>query len=116
MAIQINSTSIKQPNADGLIEEYANYETTQVAINGGKQRTRAGQKKYATLNWNGCNIAEYQQLNTLLNSGAAVLYYNDTTNKPTGIFTFTGLPTFKSNSYWRGASLLVDCSVTIEEV
>lgn len=115
--ITIDGNTIKQPNADGgLVEEYDNYETTQVAINGSKQRTRAGQKKYVVLKWKRCSIAEYQQLNTLLNSGAEVLYLNDTSNKPGGTFTFTGLPTFKSGDYWRGASYMVDCEARIEEV
>lgn len=114
--ITINATTIKQPNADGgLVEEYRNYETTQVSINGGKQRTRAGQKKYVKLAWKGCSVAEYQQLASLLNSGAAVVYSNDETNKPGGVFSFTGLPTFESSDYWRGQSYLVDCSAVIEE-
>lgn len=116
--ITIDATSIKQPDADGLIEDYVNYETTQVAINGGKQRTRAGQKKRAQLKWTGVSVADYQTLLTLLNSGDAVDYLNDEfTNKPGGEFAFTGLPTFDaSNPYWRGSSMLVDCSATIEEV
>jgi len=115
--ITIDATEIKQPNADGgLVEEYQNYENTQVAINGGKQRIRAGQKKYVKIKWTRCSIAEYQALNTLLNSGAAVTYLNNTSNKPGGNFTFTGLPTFESNSYERGASYMVDCQAMIEEI
>lgn len=115
--ITIDAETIKQPNADGgVYEDYQNYETTQVAINGGKQRVRAGQKKFAVLKWRGCTIAEYQQLNTLLNSGAEVDYDNTASNKPGGFFTFTGLPTFTSSEYWRGGSLLVDCEARIDEV
>lgn len=116
--ITINSTAIKQPNADGgLVEDYVNYETTLVAINGGKQRTRAGQKKLVKMKWTKCSVAEYQQLNSLLNSGAAVAYSNDNfTNKSGGVFAFTGLAVFNSNEYWRGGSKLVDCQATIEEV
>lgn len=118
MGVTINSTAIKQPTADGgLIEDYVNYETTLVAINGGKQRTRSGQKKRATLKWTKVSITDYQQLNTLLNSGAAVAYSNDFTNKPGGIFTFTGLPTFDaSQPYSVGTDKFVDCSAVIEEV
>lgn len=117
--ITIDAETIKQPNADGgLIEDYINYETTQVAINGGKQRTRSGQKKRVQLKWTKCSVAEYQNLLTLLNSGDAVDYVNDDfTNKPGGTFSFTGLPTFDaSQPYWRGNSKLVDCSAVIEEV
>lgn len=115
--ITINATTIKQPNAEsGLLEEYANYENTQVAINGGKQRTRAGQKKYARIQWTRCSIAEYQLLDSLLNTGAAVAYVNDTSNKSGGLFSFTGLPTFSSKPYWRGASYMVDCEALVEEV
>lgn len=117
--ITINATAIKQPNADGgLVEDYVNYETTQTAINGGKQRTRAGRKKMAKLQWRGCTPTEYQTLLSLLDSGAAVAYVNDDfTNKPGGIFSFTGLPTFDGGQpYWRGGSKLVDCSAVIEEV
>lgn len=115
--ITIDGNTIKQPNADdGLLEDYQNYETTQVAINGGKQRVRAGQKKFARIKWSRCSIAEYQQLNTLLNSGSEVDYVNDTSNKPSGTFAFTGLPTFTSSPYWRGASYMVDCEALIEEV
>lgn len=116
--ITIDATSIKQPDADGLIEDYVNYETTQVAINGGKQRTRAGRKKRAQLKWTGVNPTDYQNLIDLLDSGDAVDYLNDEfTNKVGGEFTFTGLPTFNaSNPYWRGSSMLVDCSAVIEEI
>jgi hypothetical protein len=117
--ITIDSETIKQPNADGgLIEDYVNYETTLTAINGGKQRTRAGRKKRVAMKWRRCSVAEYQQLLTLLDSGNAVDYENDDfTNKPGGIFSFTGLPTFEaSEPYERGGSKLVDCSVVIEEV
>lgn len=115
--ITIDGNTIKQPNADGgLLEDYQNYEETQVAINGGKQRIRAGQKKYAKIKWTKCSQAEYQQLNTLLNSGSEVDYDNDASNKSGGSFTFTGLPTFSSSAYWRGASYLVDCEALIEEV
>lgn len=117
MAVTIDATAIKQPNAEGgLLEDYQNYEETQVAINGGKQRIRSGQKKYAVLKWKRCSVAEYQQLNALLNSGSEVDYENDTSNKDGGSFAFTGLPTFSSSAYWRGASYLVDCEATIEEV
>lgn len=115
--ITIDAETIKQPNAEGgLLEDFVNYETTQVAINGGKQRTRAGQKKIVKIAWTRCSIAEYQQLNTLLNSGAAVDYVNDASNKAGGAFSFTGLPTFNSSAYWRGGSYMVDCDATIEEV
>lgn len=117
--ITINTDEIKQPNADGgLIEDYVNYETTQVAINGGKQRVRSGRKKRAQLKWTGCSVDEYQQLLDLLDSGDAVDYANDDfTNKPGGTFEFTGLPTFDGGQpYWRGGSKLVDCSAVIEEV
>lgn len=115
--ITIDATTIKQPNAEGgLVEEYQNYETTQVAIDGSKQRVRAGQKKYAVLRWKRCSIAEYQALNTLLNAGSEVDYVNDTSNKTSGTFSFTGLPTFNSSEYWRGGSYLVDCEARIEEV
>lgn len=117
--ITIDATTIKQPNADGgLIEDYVNYETTQVAINGGKQRTRAGRKKRAQLAWRGCSVDEYQTLLNLLDSGTAVAYVNnDFTNKPGAEFSFTGLPTFDGGQpYWRGGSKLVDASAVIEEV
>lgn len=118
MGVTINSTAIKQPIADGgLIEDYVNYETTLTAINGGKQRTRAGQKKRAQLKWTKVSVADYQQLEALLNSGAAVAYSNDFTNKPGGIFAFTGLPTFDAgNPYSVGIDKYVDCSALIEEV
>jgi len=117
MALTIDATEIKQPNAEGgLLEEYQNYEDTQTSINGSKQRIRAGQKKFAVIKWKRCSIAEYQALNTLLNSGAAVDYSNDQSNKTGGEFAFTGLPTFSSTPYWRGQSYLVDCEATIEEV
>lgn len=114
--ITINGTAIKQPVATGLTEDYVNYETTLVAIDGGKQRTRAGQKKRAQLKWTKVSITDYQALNTLLNSGVAVVYANDFTNKPGGIFSFTGLPSFDaSNPYSVGINKFVDCSATIEE-
>lgn len=117
MAITIDGNTIKQPNAEGgLLEDYQNYEETQVAINGGKQRIRSGQKKYARLKWTKCSVEQYQQLNTLLNSGNEVDYANDQSNKPGGNFAFTGLPTFSSSEYWRGQSYLVDCEALIEEV
>lgn len=115
--ITINSVTIKQPNADGgLVEDYANYENTQVAINGGKQRIRAGRKKRVKLEWTKVSVAEYQVLLGLLDSGAAVAYSNNTTNKVGGVFAFTGLPTFTSDTYLRGGSYLVDCAAVIEEV
>ena len=54
----------------------------------------------------------------LLDTGAAVTYYNDfITNKTGGVFNFTGLPTFNaSQPYSRGTSKLVDASAVIEEV
>lgn len=116
--ITINGTAIKQPVANGgLTEDYVNYETTLVAINGGKQRTRAGQKKRVQLKWTKVNITDYQALNTLLNSGAAVVYANDFTNKPGGVFNFTGLATFDAgNPYSVGIDKFVDCNAVIEEV
>lgn len=116
--ITINATAIKQPvNDGGLLEDYVNYETTQVAINGGKQRTRAGKKKRAQLKWVKCTVAEYQNLQTLLDAGSAVVYNNDAfTNKAGGFFTFTGLAVFSSNEYFIGGSKLVDCTAVIEEV
>lgn len=115
--ITIDGNTIKQPNAEGgLLEDYQNYETTQVAINGSKQRVRAGQKKFAVIKWQRCSIAEYQALNTLLNAGSEVDYVNDTSNKSGGTFSFTGLPTFNSSEYWRGGSYMVDCEARIEEV
>lgn len=116
--ITINGTAIKQPAADGgLQEDYVNYETTQVAINGGKQRTRAGKKKRVQMKWPKCSVAEYQLLQSLLDAGSAVVYNNDAyTNKAGGIFSFTGLAVFSSNEYLQGGSKLVDCSAVIEEV
>lgn len=117
MALTINATAIKLPDADGLIEDYINYETTLTAINGGKQRTRAGQKKRAQLKWTRLSIADYQALLALLNTGAAVAYANDFTNKPGGVFNFTGLPTFNASTpYSVGTSKLVDATAVIEEV
>lgn len=118
MAFTINSTVIKLPDADGLIEDYINYETALTAINGGKQRTRAGRKKRAQLKWTRLSVADYQALLALLDTGAAVVYYNDfITNKPGGIFSFTGLPTFNaSQPYSVGTSKLVDATAVIEEV
>ena len=117
MALTINGTPIKLPDADGLIEDYINYETTLTAINGGKQRTRAGKKKRAQLKWTRLSVADYQALLTLLDSGAAVAYANDFTNKPGGTFNFTGLPTFSaSQPYSKGTSKLVDANAVIEEV
>ena len=117
MALTINAVAIKLPDADGLIEDYQNYETTLTAINGGKQRTRAGRKKRAQLKWTRVSITDYQQLLSLLDSGAAVAYANDFTNKPGGTFNFTGLPTFNASTpYSVGTSKLVDCSAVIEEV
>lgn len=116
--ITINGTAIKQPvAAGGLTEDYVNYETTLTAINGGKQRTRAGRKKRAKLVWKKVSIADYQLLLSLLDSGAAVAYANDFTNKPGGVFNFTGLPTFDAgNPYSVGIDKFVDCSAVIEEV
>lgn len=115
--ITIDGNTVKQPNADGgLLEDYQNYEDTQVSINGSKQRIRAGQKKYVMLKWKRCSIAEYQQLNTLLNSGNEVDYVNTESNKTGGSFTFTGLPTMQSTPYWRGASYMVDVEARIDEV
>jgi len=117
MALTINATAIKLPDADGLVEDYVNYETTLVAINGGKQRTRAGQKKRAQLKWTRLSIADYQALLALLNTGAAVAYANDFTNKPGGTFNFTGLPTFNASTpYSVGTSKLVDANCVIEEI
>lgn len=112
--ITINGTTPKQPT--DVNENPEQIQTDQIAIAGNLQRNRIGKKNKVVLTWPYLKPAEYQALIALFESGNAVIYSNDNTNRAGGVLTFTGLPTYEQGNYYRGASYLVPLSVTIREV
>lgn len=113
--ISINGNSnIKQPT--DVNEEPEQIQTDQMSVDGSMQRNRLGKKRRVVLKWNHLKPAEFQQLMTYFESGAAITYSNDQSNVAGGVLAFTGLPTFDQGNYYRGTTLMVPLSVTIREV
>jgi hypothetical protein len=116
MSIYINGSVLgTQPSI--LNEEDMPLQTDQEAIDGTTRRNKNGQKKRSTMHFPDMPPADYRNLKNQFVTGSGVIYYNDASNEtPTGIFTFSGLPTYTENPYLPGASLYRDFDVVIREI
>jgi hypothetical protein len=112
--IQLNGTTVLQPTM--LTEEYLQIQTDQTAVDGSMQRNRMGQKKQATLQWTMMTSSDYQVVTALFSTGSGISYYNDQSNKPGGVFTFSGLPSYVDSQYTQGGSLLTNLQLKIREI
>lgn len=114
MSVSINGNSnIPQPQT--LREEYIQIQSENTAIAGGLQRNRIGQKKQATMTYEMISSSDYQTLLSAFTTGSGVGYNNNLSNKPGGIFTFSGLPYFNEYDYVKGGSLYTGLQVRIRE-
>lgn len=115
-----NDSSVPQPME--LLEEYLQPQTDNESINKSLQRNRIVQgladprgKRQATLNYTMMAPSDYQNLLGKFTTGSGVYYSNNLSNKPGGIFAFSGLPYFNESPYLPGASLYAPFSVRIRE-
>jgi len=115
MAIVINGDgTIKQPT--DVNENPDQIQTDQMSIAGNMQRNRLGKKNRVVLTWPYLKPAEYQALIALFETGAAVTYSNNNSNRAGGTLAFTGLPDYDQGNFYRGQTYLVPLTVTIREV
>lgn len=112
--ITLNGTQILSPSE--LIEDYEQIQNDRKAIDGSLSRNRLGQKKIVSMVYNNIQVSDYRNILNLVTSGSGLVYRNDLSAEPGGIFTFSGLAVFEGGKYVPGSSLLkADFKVNIRE-
>lgn len=85
------------------------------SLDGSLQRNFIGTKYEAQMSFQQLTISGYQQIMSIINTGAGVTYWNDQTALPVSPITFSGLATFTPSPYVRGASLLQQLDVIVRQ-
>lgn len=107
--ISLNGNSnIPQPS--DLTEEYIHVMVNKTTIVGLTRRIWLAQKRQVVIVMNAVSQADYATINSYIEGGNLITYTNNSTG-----WSFSGFATTSVAKYMRGADLLRDLTLTIQE-